>query len=425
MNLFTIDLTKHLTFDMVEQFLRIGDPEADRPQESPLLDFNENIPQDLGDVVTALSNTNGGLVILGVKEKKNGQLAIPDSIVGIPSPQVAVHGKIVNIIWSTVQPRPTYSVGIVPLKISPEKVVAVIRVEEGLAPPYMFIGNQKNKISVRVGDSNRAAGLEHVKALFEKAKSSIAGFEEALGSLGDMYVLRGESRCPTFQHFSWAPSRTLRLRLAQHTERELEAAIRTHFPRDRKSALDITRHAQFTDFDGYNREWNYHRKWRFSDFGAVGFITKVGRTIPLAPAAQREQEIDRVGEWILDALSFLGLARDISDRLGYTGSGQLTHQLSCHRGGQAIQVRTQMPASLGFDSYDEMRGIRLPGSIEVPPLPSRKDWTVNLMQLHTQDITELVADAFLYHIRHIGGSVDWERFVEEVGSLTDRFYPNS
>lgn len=425
MNLFTVDLAQHLTFDMVEQFLRISDPETDRPQEGPRLDFNENIPQDLGDIVSAFSNMDGGLVILGIKEKKNGQLAIPDLIVGIPSSQVAVHGKIINILWSTVQPRPTFSVGIVPLKDSPEKVVVVVRVEEGVDPPYMFIGNQKNKISVRVGDSNRAASLEHVKALFEKAKSSIAGFEEALGSLGDMYVVRGESRCPTFQHFSWAPSRTLRLRLAQHTERDLEAAIRDHFPRDRKSRLEITRHAQFTDFDGYNREWNYHRKWRFSDFGAVGFITKIGRTVSTVPGNQGEPEFDRVGEWILDALSFIGLTRHISNSLGYSGSGQLTQQLSCHRGGQAIRVETQMPASLEFDSYDEMRGIHLPGSIEVPPLPSRRDWTVNLMQLYPQDIKEMVADAFLYHIRHLGGSVDWGRFLEEVGFLTDRFYPNT
>ncbi len=74
--------------------------------------------------------------MLGVKEDKQHSLAIPDTVPGLSGTTEAIKGRIVNILSTTVTPRPTFSVGIVPAHQPPNTFVAVIRVAEGMEPPY-------------------------------------------------------------------------------------------------------------------------------------------------------------------------------------------------------------------------------------------------------------------------------------------------
>ena len=115
MSLFTVDLERDLIFTAIHSFLQLGDAEDRRPQEGPRLDFKEDVPGRLGDLVTAYANTFGGLIFLGVKERRRGQIVVPEAIVGLGQTHESVKAKLINIVLTTVQPRPTFSVGVVPI----------------------------------------------------------------------------------------------------------------------------------------------------------------------------------------------------------------------------------------------------------------------------------------------------------------------
>lgn len=417
MNLFTTDLERDLTYVAVAEFLRLEVPEAERPQEGELLDFSETFPTDIGDVVTAFSNTYGGLVILGVGQKKHGQLAVPSAITGLEASKGEMRSRIINTILTTVQPRPTFSAGVVSLENNSGRCIAVIRVEQGVDPPYMFTRDHRNKVSVRIGDSNQPASLEQLRMLFEKGLRGRAQVSESLASIGDPYVTTDQGvRSGSFLLVVWAPVSPIRIRLDRATERSFEELIRRFYrPRDRRSELEQSRAATYTDFDTYNREWDYPRKWRITDAGALAFITKIGYIpYPVVPEVT-EQRIDRLGNWIVDTLSFMSLARQWSMKRGYFGLGEMTHTMSFIGAEAILQVAT-MPTS-DFEGHVEMAGVEAPQPIVPPPFPTRKEYNVALAQLYREDIVDIVAETFLHHLRGVGGQVDWQKLSEQIRYL--------
>lgn len=54
----------------IDDFLALSRPEPERPPEGTRLDYNEVFPANIGDAVAALSNTDGGLIFVGVKANK-------------------------------------------------------------------------------------------------------------------------------------------------------------------------------------------------------------------------------------------------------------------------------------------------------------------------------------------------------------------
>ncbi len=421
MSLFTADLDRELTYDRIEQFLRLGEPEQERPQESPLLDYKETVPSDLGDVVCAFANTYGGLVILGVKEKQGHPLAIPEAIIGISAGPGEIKQKLVNIILSSVQPRPRFSVGIVALPATEGKLVAVVRVEEGEDTPYMWVG--RNRISVRVEDSNRAASLEQVKDLVERASRASRGASESVLTAGDLYVMErspsGEARSGSSHQLVWVPNRPISIRLDRRTERDFVSLIRRYFKGDVKEAPDLdvaARTAAHTDVEARNSERDYHRKWRLMGNGAVGFISKIGYLIPEGFPGAGKGRIDEFGRWLADTISLFRLARDIAKALGYYGSGTLRDKLELHTAG-SITLKLTMPGS-GYEGSDAMVGISPPVSLPNLALPSIVDQPISAFSLIADDdIVDLVATCFLHHVRSLGGIADWNKLREQVKQL--------
>jgi len=73
LDLYSGDLEKCTAAD-IEDFLALTEPEEQRPTEGPTLDFKLELPDDIGCDITALSNTYGGLIVVGVKtDKKLGR----------------------------------------------------------------------------------------------------------------------------------------------------------------------------------------------------------------------------------------------------------------------------------------------------------------------------------------------------------------
>lgn len=420
MALFTVDLDRELTYDLVEQFLRFGDPEQDRPQESPVLDYNENLPSDLADVVCAFSNTYGGLIILGVKEKQ-GPLAIPEAVVGIPAGPGEIKQKIVNMILSSVQPRPRFSVGVVAVPSATDRFVAVVRVEEGEETPYMWLG--KSRISVRVEDSNRAASLEQVKDLVARGSRASRGASESVLAAGDLYVMErfpsGEARSGSSHQLVWAPARPISIRLDRRIERDFVVAIKRHFKGDVREAplLDVAaRTAAYTDVEARNPERDYHRKWRLMTNGAAGFISKIGYLLPEGHPGGGKSRVDEFGRCVADTISFIHLAQDIARAFDYYGSATLRDMLELHTAG-IITLKLTMPGP-DYEGSDAMVGVSLPSPLPNLALPSLVDQPVAHFSLMGDDDTaDLITTCFLHHVRSLGGIADWSKLSEQVKHL--------
>src|SRR5882762_9629485 len=127
-NLFLSDLSKMSSAD-VESFLALTNPPDQRPTETSRLDFKESLPMDIGDAVAALSNTYGGLILVGVKADKAKQ-NIPIGMPGATNLGPDAKARIMDLILSTVQPRPMIEdIGVAAGSMN-SGLVAVIRVRE-------------------------------------------------------------------------------------------------------------------------------------------------------------------------------------------------------------------------------------------------------------------------------------------------------
>jgi predicted HTH transcriptional regulator len=164
-DLFLGDLSGMTTAD-VEAFLALNTPEDQRPKETNRLDFKESFTTDIGDAVSALANTYGGLILIGVKADKTKQ-NVPVDIPGANNLGSDAKARITDTVLATVRPRPIIDIGIADGRTS-GGTLAVVRVSEGTYPPYEFQSGTRIRIPVRVQDTNRQATLREIEALLEK-----------------------------------------------------------------------------------------------------------------------------------------------------------------------------------------------------------------------------------------------------------------
>ena len=85
-----------ITFEDVEEYCR------ERRPETTELDYKRQLPKDLSKHIAAMSNTLGGVIIIGVEEDATGH---PDKWEGVPD-----DGKQIDQIYqhaANVKPYPT------------------------------------------------------------------------------------------------------------------------------------------------------------------------------------------------------------------------------------------------------------------------------------------------------------------------------
>src|SRR5579859_955596 len=179
MDLFSADL-ESISMADVEEFLAIHSPEQQRPTEGIKLDYKLKEPADLGDTVAAFANTSGGLIFIGVQSSKLKH-NVPISIPGETFAGGDVRARLMGKIISQVTPRPEVKIGVVPVSQPSTNVVAVIRVSEGLFPPYEFSSSNSVRFPVRLQDTVRQATLRDLERLFEKRTTLSATADERLG----------------------------------------------------------------------------------------------------------------------------------------------------------------------------------------------------------------------------------------------------
>jgi len=126
-----------------------------------------------------------------------------------------------------------------------------------------------------------------------------------------------------------------------------------------------------------------------------------------------------VGNWILDGIWFIRLVREVSERLGYLGIGRLRHSMS-FSGKEELETLAMLPAP-DFEGADNMRSVQLPEKVPDTPFPTSRDHVISATLYDEDDIIRLLADSFLYHLRGIGGNVNWEKLRTEIKYLMGNF----
>lgn len=127
------------------------------------------------EAITALANSFGGVVLIGIDEKKSGS----NRITGVDAGE---RDRLVSWCWS--QLVPPFSPEIIPIKLSqPGKFVFAVVIESDYARRPVML-TQGNKVLVRLEDKNVAPDWYRLRDLFtEQPPRSRAGMPPGLGSM--------------------------------------------------------------------------------------------------------------------------------------------------------------------------------------------------------------------------------------------------
>jgi hypothetical protein len=392
----------------VRDFLCLDRPQADRPAEGTQIDYKEDLPQDIGNDVAALSNTFGGLIFIGVtapKEKQN----IPVAIAGADLGEDAT-ARITNRILSTVHPRPEFEVHSWPVGKGLH-ALALVRVREGTYPPYEFSHGSTVRIPLRVQDTTRQATLREIEALLAKRRSLAMPtrdiVEQYLGSQPLFHPLsQNQMLAGNFHRTVAIPRVPLRVRLDSKFERFFQALIKKTF----SPTGDFSHHRRFGGL--YQTEVltdSSHKIWRVWGDGALGF------------ASTAAGEPEPIGNLAGDILFLCRLSVVLWREKGYFGDLIFAHHLEAfHRNFSA-----KFPPPGGMGDYDEVGGIYFPTSTDPSqPITSLLIEEVALSSLEAPQ--ELIATVLLDQLRHVcGARVDYDKLFEAIDRLANDPYVSS
>lgn len=309
-DLYAADLDR-LTFDDVSKFVSIGQEEGTR------LDYKDQVPQDLGDVVAAFANTYGGLIVLGVSKTNKTPTTIP----GILKKQADLKTQLTSKIVDTVYPRPLFEVGVALHSNVAGHDVAVIRVYEGYETPYMYLPHKK--VSIRVADKCERASLADLEQLFARRENEP---EETPKTAHGLWVQRtnedrgGDKRSSTFLRLWIWPTRPLNIRLDRNSEERFHAQLCQDF-RDYASGISICdRSAEHVEFlYRSSTADSIEARWKISCDGAFGFATEA-----VHPKAGGIPLFDMVSE----AVTFLKATKNLFALFGWPGRIVLQGEIS-------------------------------------------------------------------------------------------------
>ncbi len=169
-------------------------------REGTLIDYKSDVSEKdtWAPSVAAFANSFGGLIVFGV-ESKNDQ---PLRLTGFDPHGVEMKTKLTSMVINRIQPRPDFAVRVVTHDQDPKKEVALLRVEEGRNPPYMYSKDGQHRVYIRIGAQKVEADYLQLSGLLEKraknASKAVPSTNEMFGSSSFLHVpTPPEPRGPT------------------------------------------------------------------------------------------------------------------------------------------------------------------------------------------------------------------------------------
>lgn len=175
MSLFSKKINE-ITFDDVVSFCKLG------ISESINLDYKENFTEKLEKTISSFANSNGGLIIIGIKDENSKP---KEPFTGLDFVR-GMEERIWSIILDNIYPPLFPEVFICPPVNN--KTFAIIRVQESESTPYAIFNN--TKVYIRTGNITKLedlATINQIGWLLDKRKKSVE-FKESIEK-------RAELRC--------------------------------------------------------------------------------------------------------------------------------------------------------------------------------------------------------------------------------------
>lgn len=146
---------------------------SDFPRRSGTVDSNK-----IAKTIAAFANTQGGYYIVGIS--CTGNLA--SEVTGIENPAAGnIEDQVSRIISSNITPVPFFQIKLIKLKSN--SLVVLIRVEEGMSPPYItsqgIIYQRENNESVPIKDRYIIEKMAEKAKLYEKRIDQFCKFDFA------------------------------------------------------------------------------------------------------------------------------------------------------------------------------------------------------------------------------------------------------
>jgi hypothetical protein len=172
-----------ISWDDVDAFCQYRTPEG------AYLDYKEDFPAHLEKTMSAMANTFGGLILIGVEEDDEKKPVLP--IKGIPF-QRGLSERVTNIILSNIVP-PVFPEIQVCKNQTGTNAVIVIRIPQSHQAPHAMAGN--TRVYLRTGDLNNPeelAALDQVAWLTDNRNKSVV--------LREQLYTQAEARYESFRN---------------------------------------------------------------------------------------------------------------------------------------------------------------------------------------------------------------------------------
>jgi predicted HTH transcriptional regulator len=162
-NLYTADLGSIGGTELYQaiEALLLSEPLTERPSEGWTLDFKEQWSDEMVRHTAVFANTFGGLLVVGVSEKKGK----PDEILGVP-PRSELKTQIASTISANVSPTPTFAIAECFHPRDQTRRIAVLRVRNVSKLHYYMKGDKP--VYVRNEDESRPATAIQLRSLIEQ-----------------------------------------------------------------------------------------------------------------------------------------------------------------------------------------------------------------------------------------------------------------
>jgi hypothetical protein len=383
-NLFTSPLDK-LTFPDIEAFLGLNLPEEKRIKENERIDYKEDVPEELGDWVAALANVAGGLIFIGIRSDKKKQ-NIPVAWNGVKS-KADIETQIVAKISSTVRPTPEIKIGSASLDNG--NVIVVIRVSEGVYPPYEYQQGAATKINIRVHDARKSANVRELEALFKRrGQGSVLSEQTVWNHLNATGFDCSDDRGGTteFHRIVVVPAKPARIRLDSELEKKFKRDIGDAFRNE--TLLDFSdRKGEYVQFQKKRTSFpSSHRLWRLYESGALGSTgTLYGEFDGGKP----------VGDLAHNLMSMCRLAERVFGDNGISSTVYLGQLIR----GRNIAFLPQFPEHLPLGKYYTTGAITVPDSIDGLPDRSWSFSTLDFSELGAPH--EQIAEMLMRNLREL------------------------
>jgi hypothetical protein len=154
-----------INYELIDEFIKA------EYEEHFDLDYKVDFPSDLEKLLCAFANTQGGIIVLGIKEQEKNRKPIYPPL-GMQGDKDSIRQRILNIAFDAIYPPIEPEVVIVNIPGS-DRYVIIIRI---LQSSLLHAVDRRSRIYIRSQDNNRGyslAAINELQWLFDRRKKSL------------------------------------------------------------------------------------------------------------------------------------------------------------------------------------------------------------------------------------------------------------